>query len=170
LLDEIDVYGLNEDEMQSYLGRPVDLLSAREVADALTAGARLTPVPTLVLHTKYWAARSERATYADALDNGTVMAATRYCHGDAFTDEDADRGPPASASSRVRRLRSGAAGEMGDRVRCVPGIELDVENPTTVGLGEHLRRRISRRDRRFERPMTINRTGEPADDARIAAI
>ena len=35
LLDEIDVYGLNEDEMQAYLGRPVDLLSVREVADAL---------------------------------------------------------------------------------------------------------------------------------------
>ncbi len=43
LLPHIDVYGLNEDEMQSYLGRPVDLLSPAEVAAALTVGARAHP-------------------------------------------------------------------------------------------------------------------------------
>jgi hypothetical protein len=31
LLDVIDVYGLNEDEMQADLGRSVDLLSVNEV-------------------------------------------------------------------------------------------------------------------------------------------
>ena len=35
LLEVIDVYGLNEDEMQSYLGYAVDLLSVTEVAQAL---------------------------------------------------------------------------------------------------------------------------------------
>ena len=66
LLDEIDVYGMNEDEMQSYLGHPVDLLSAREVADALTALHTLIPAPTLVLHTKYWAAALCRRFWAPA--------------------------------------------------------------------------------------------------------
>lgn len=93
LLDAIDVYGLNENEMQTYLGHPVDLLSAREVAEALTAVHALIPVPTLVLHTKYWAIAygPQASDYADALDTGTVMAVTRYCHGDDFTDEDLDR-------------------------------------------------------------------------------
>ncbi|GAA3416991.1 ADP-dependent glucokinase/phosphofructokinase [Streptosporangium vulgare] len=138
LLDEIDVYGLNEDEMQSYLGRQVDLLSAEDVAAALTALRELIPVPTLVLHTKYWAVASgtRAGEYADALDTGTVMAATRYCHGDDFTDEDVDRlrrrprRPESVAFARALHER------MGDTVHCVPGFSLDVRNPTTVGLGD----------------------------------
>ncbi|WP_433529405.1 ADP-dependent glucokinase/phosphofructokinase [Micromonospora sp. CA-263727] len=138
LLDAIDVYGLNEDELQSYLGHPVDLLSAVEVADALTAVHALIPVPTLVLHSKYWAiALGARASeYADALDTGTVLAATRYCHGDDFTDSDADRlrrqprRPESVAFAAALRQR------MGREVHCVPGFALDVRNPTTVGLGD----------------------------------
>lgn len=138
LLDEIDVYGMNEDEMQSYLGHPVDLLSAPEVADALAAVHTLIPAPTLVLHTKYWAAAVGTCAgeYADALDTGTVAAATRYRHGDDLTDEDVDR-----MRRRPRRPESVAFAaalheRMGNRVRCVPGFALDVAHPTTVGLGD----------------------------------
>jgi ADP-dependent phosphofructokinase/glucokinase len=138
LLDDIDMYGLNEDEMQSYVGRPVDLLSARDVADALETVHTLIPAPLLVLHTKYWAATlGERAgEYADALDTGIVMAATRYSHGDDFTTDDVDRlrrwprRPESIAFASALRER------MGDAVHCVPAFALDVENPTTVGLGD----------------------------------
>ncbi|MFI7602184.1 ADP-dependent glucokinase/phosphofructokinase [Actinoplanes sp. NPDC049681] len=138
LLDRIDLYGLNEDEMQAYLGHPVDLLSALEVADALTALQVLIPAPTLVLHTKYWAAALGEGAgrYADALDTGTVMAATRYCHGDDFSDEDVRR-----IRARPRRPESVTFAaalhrRMGDTIRCIPGFTLDVDDPTTVGLGD----------------------------------
>jgi sugar/nucleoside kinase (ribokinase family) len=133
LLPHIDVYGLNEDELQSYLGRPVDLLSPPDVAAALRSVHALIPAPTLVLHTRYWAL-SLGVDYAGALDNGIVMAATRYAHGDDFTDADVralrrrPRRPPGFADA----LRA----EMGDTVRCVPGFALEIENPTTVGLGD----------------------------------
>ncbi|NJP95525.1 hypothetical protein HCN51_39865 [Nonomuraea sp. FMUSA5-5] len=136
LLDVIDVYGLNEDELQSYLGRPVDLLSAEDVARALTEVHELIPVPTLVLHTKYWAAALGAGRYEAALDTGTVMAATRYRHGDAFTEEDVERlrrlprRPESVAFAAALRSRMGAT------VDCVPGFALDVQNPTTVGLGD----------------------------------
>ncbi|HTJ32056.1 MAG TPA: ADP-dependent glucokinase/phosphofructokinase [Dactylosporangium sp.] len=136
LLDDIDVYGLNEDELQSYLGRRVDLLSAGDVAEALTVVHALIPVPTLVLHTKYWALALGAGGYKDALDTGTVMAATRYCHGDDFTDEDVERlrrqprRPESVAFAAALRAR------MGEAVDCVPGFALDVQNPTTVGLGD----------------------------------
>jgi ADP-dependent phosphofructokinase/glucokinase len=136
LLDEINVYGLNEDELQSHLGRPVDLLSAEDVAQALTAVHALIPVPTLVLHTKYWAAALGADVHADALDAGTVMAATRYCHGDDFSEEDVERlrrlprRPESVAFAAALRSRMGAT------VDCVPGFALDVQNPTTVGLGD----------------------------------
>jgi ADP-dependent phosphofructokinase/glucokinase len=136
LLDEIDVYGLNEDELQSYLGRRVDLLSAEDVAEALTAVHALIPAPTLVLHTAYWALALGSGEYEDALDTGIVMAAARYCHGDDFTDEDVER-----LRRRPRRPESVAfatalRSRMGETVHCVPGFALDVQNPTTVGLGD----------------------------------
>ncbi|WP_211268548.1 ADP-dependent glucokinase/phosphofructokinase [Actinoplanes subtropicus] len=134
LLDRIDVYGLNEDELQSYLNRTVDLLDPADVAEALTEVRALIPAPTLVLHTKYWALAHGRGEYAEALDTGTVMAATRYAHGDDFTDEDVER-----LRRRPRRPESVAfAAAMRSRavVDCVPGFALDVENPTTVGLGD----------------------------------
>jgi ADP-dependent phosphofructokinase/glucokinase len=134
LLETIDVYGLNEDELQSYLGHPVDLLSAPAVADALTEVRALIPAPTLVLHTKFWAlAVGERAAdYASALDTGTLMAATRYLHGDDFTDEDVEQ-----LRRQPRRPESLAfAAALGDTACCVAGYSLDVPNPTTVGLGD----------------------------------
>lgn len=130
LLDHIDVYGLNEDELQSYLNRTVDLLDAEDVASALAEVRELIPVPTLVLHTKYWALATGAGDYAAALDTGTVMAATRYCHGDDFTDKDVER-----LRRRPRRPESVAfASRMKGTV--IPGFVLDVENPTTVGLGD----------------------------------
>jgi hypothetical protein len=136
LLDRIDIYGLNEDELQSYLGRSVDLLAASDVAAALAELQKLIPAPTLVLHTKYWALAIGAVDYSSALDTGTVMAATRYIHGDDFTDEDvsllrrAPRRPESVAFAASLRDR------MGEIVDCVPGYALDVENPTTVGLGD----------------------------------
>ncbi|MEV4139027.1 ADP-dependent glucokinase/phosphofructokinase [Dactylosporangium sp. NPDC049742] len=136
LLDEIDVYGLNEDELQSYLGRPVDLLSAEDVAAALTVVHAFIPVPTLVLHTKYWALALGAGEYADALDTGTVVAATRYCHGDDFTDEDVERLRRLPRRPESVAFASALRSHMGETVDCVPGFELDVQNPTTVGLGD----------------------------------
>ncbi|MGA7149556.1 MAG: ADP-dependent glucokinase/phosphofructokinase, partial [Microbacterium sp.] len=52
LLSRIDVYGMNEDEMQEYLARAVDLLAPREVAAALRDLHRLIPARALVLHTR----------------------------------------------------------------------------------------------------------------------
>jgi ADP-dependent phosphofructokinase/glucokinase len=136
LLPDIDVYGMNEDELQSYLRRPVDLLDPADVADALTAVHAMIPVPTLVLHTKYWALALGAGDYTDALDTGTVMAATRYVHGDDFTEDDVERlrRQPRRPSSFA--LAAALRARLGTVIRCVPGFELDVPNPTTVGLGD----------------------------------
>jgi ADP-dependent phosphofructokinase/glucokinase len=136
LLDEIDVYGLNEDELQSYLGRPVDLLDADDVAKALTEVHSLIPVPSLVLHTKYWAVAMGVGGYAQALDSGTVMAATRYCHGDDFTDADVERLRRQPRRAESVAFAAALRSRMGQTVECVPGFVLDVDNPTTVGLGD----------------------------------
>jgi hypothetical protein len=65
-----------------------------------------------------------------------VIASTRYCHGDGYTDEQYDL-----MRSRPRRPEAIAfAADLEDRmgriVCCVPGIKLDVAEPTTIGLGD----------------------------------
>jgi len=138
LLDVIDVYGLNEDEMQADLGRSIDLLSVNEVEHALDSLKALIPAATLVVHTKYWSLALGEAAgeYADALRDGIVIASTRYGYGDDYTDEQYEltRGLPV----RPEALSFATALEerMGAVVRCVPGFRLEVSQPTTVGLGD----------------------------------
>ena len=138
LLDRGDVYGLNEDETQAYLGRAVDLLRVPDVEGALTALHALIPAPTLVVHTKYWSAAIGRHAdaYAGPLDDGIVVASSRYSHGDDYTDRHY-----ADIRNRPRRAASVAFAaalqdRMGPAVRCIPGFELDVAEPTTIGLGD----------------------------------
>jgi hypothetical protein len=138
LLEVINVYSMNEDEMQADLDRSVDLLSATDVEQALSSLQALIPAPTLVVHTKYWSlALGERAgEFAEALSEGILIASTRYCYGDDYTDQQYEftRGLPV----RPEALAFATALEerMGQVVRCVPGFRLEVDQPTTVGLGD----------------------------------
>lgn len=79
LLPRIDVYGMNEDELQEYAGRPVNLLDASDVVAALDEAHRLIPVPALVVHTRYWAIAvgPDAPRHHDALESAVRMSATR---------------------------------------------------------------------------------------------
>jgi len=134
----VDVYSLNEDEMQAYLGRTVDLLDASAVAKAVGELHALVPAPTLVVHTRYWAlAVGERAAQLrPSLAGGITMASTRYRLGDGFTADDyaatgamVPGAAGARAATEVEALLSGAV--------VVPALDLtDVASPTTIGLGD----------------------------------
>jgi ADP-dependent phosphofructokinase/glucokinase len=124
--------------MQAHLGHPVDLLSVAEVERALLELRTLIPAPTLVVHTRYWAAAVGDAAgdYAEALNAGMVIAGTRYAHGDDFTDRQHElmRGRPRRAAAA--EFAAVLERRMGGGVRCVPGFDLDVAEPTTIGLGD----------------------------------
>jgi ADP-dependent phosphofructokinase/glucokinase len=138
LLDVIHVYGLNEDEMQAHLGHPVDLLSVSEVKRALTLLRALIPASTLVVHTRYWAAAVGEGAgeYAGPLNDGIVIASARYTYGDDYADEHVEL--IRSRPRRIEALEFAAALEsrMGGVVRCLPSFNLDVAEPTTIGLGD----------------------------------
>jgi ADP-dependent phosphofructokinase/glucokinase len=134
----VDVHSLNEDELQSYVGRRVDLLDVDDVVAALAEFGPSAIAPTVVVHTKYWSlAHGPRADeFTDALAGGIDLASTRYSHGDDFTVADLDvmrrrpQHPDGSVFAGLIRER------LGDAVRCVPGRLLDVAAPTTIGLGD----------------------------------
>ncbi|MDN4609495.1 ADP-dependent glucokinase/phosphofructokinase [Arthrobacter burdickii] len=137
LLPRIDVYGMNEDELQEYVARPVDLLDPADVASALREVHRLIPVPALLVHTQHWAVMLGTAAerHREALESAVQMAATRYRLGDAFlaADFEATRDLPRSTgggavASGVERLIPGAVG--------VPAFRIETASPTTIGLGD----------------------------------
>jgi ADP-specific Phosphofructokinase/Glucokinase conserved region len=138
LLEVIDIYGLNEDEMQSHLGHAVDLLSVTEVEGALKSLQTLIPAPTLVVHTKYWsAALGEGAgAYAGPLNGGIVVASTRYNYGDEYTDEQYERVRGRPRRTEALEFAAALEARMGGVVRCVASFNLDVAEPTTIGLGD----------------------------------
>ncbi|KJL29355.1 ADP-dependent glucokinase/phosphofructokinase [Microbacterium oxydans] len=137
LLPHIDVYGMNEDELQEYVGRSVDLLDAADVVRALDEVRRIIPVPVLVVHTRYWAIAigADAARHRDALESAVRVAATRYRLGDDFSATEAD------ATAGMARHRGGAV--LVEAVELaladaagVPAFALDVAHPTTIGLGD----------------------------------
>jgi ADP-dependent phosphofructokinase/glucokinase len=134
----IDVYGMNEDELQAHVGRPVDLLDPVDVVQALREAVNAVSARTLVVHTKHWAlAYGERAPrMREALVGGVTMASARYVFGDALnagTYELAAAFPAQRGGSDfARRLEA----VLGPEVCCVPGLELNPERPTTIGLGD----------------------------------
>lgn len=138
LISSIDVYSLNEDEMQEHLGESIDLLDPETVFYALKKLHILLPVPMLVIHTKYWAlAYGEGAEkYAAALKGGITMATTRFRFGDDFTvDEyrETEKEPLEAAGSEFSReiQKLGAV-----RILCLPSIVVKEKNVTTIGLGD----------------------------------
>lgn len=137
LVELADVYSMNEDELEAFIGREVDLLDPADLSGALTELAAAVPARTLVVHSKYWAlAAGERAhDLRAALRGGITMAATRYVHGDAMTR--ADHNATAALTPRADALELARALEaLRPDVAVEAGHRLDVDHPTTIGLGD----------------------------------
>lgn len=134
----VDLYGMNEDELQARVGRDLDLDDPVVIAEALAQVASAIPSPTLMVHTAQWALAygTDAARYRGALEGGIALAGTRYLVGDALD---------ASAVARTRALPMRPEGVqfateierlLGDRVACMPTYVLDTDSPTTIGLGD----------------------------------
>ncbi|HML51614.1 MAG TPA: ADP-dependent glucokinase/phosphofructokinase [Propionicimonas sp.] len=135
----IDVHSLNEDELQSYLGRQIDLLDAPEVKQALADFFHeFSIAPTVVVHTQYWALAFGRnpQRYCDALAAAIDLAGVRYRNGDDFTTDDlaAVRALPVRPDGQ--QFAEQLAAVMGPSVCCVPTRLIDTDTPTTIGLGD----------------------------------
>lgn len=138
LLDLIDVYGMNEDELQTHLGRALSLLDADAVAVALKQLQAVVPARMLVVHTAFWslAYGSDAVRYRGCLQTATAVAGARYLRGDDFSEADyrSVRRGPSNPQGQVFAARLEAL--LPDEVVCVPSPQLETATPTTVGLGD----------------------------------
>lgn len=136
--DRVNVHSLNEDELQSYLGRRIDLLDAHDVQRALAEFRAYAIAPTVVVHTKYWVLAHGRTPdrYSRCIAGGIDLACTRYRHGDDFTVSDLEAIRQAPNHPVGAAFAEELAQLMADTVCCIPGRHLEVPAPTTIGLGD----------------------------------
>lgn len=138
LIPIVDVYSLNEDEMQEYLENSVQLLNPEAVYEEILKLHVLLPVPVLIIHTRYWAlAFGEGAEmYAGALKGGITMATARLRFGDDFTVEDYQE-TEKSPAEREGNAFSRAINKIGGtRICCLPSVQAEEDHVTTIGLGD----------------------------------
>lgn len=134
----IDVYSMNEDELQSHLERQIDLGDIGQVRQALNDLRQVIPSAVIVLHTRHWALTHGigASRYAAALRAGVTMATARFRYGDDFTSADyndiAGRPPNAAGAAFARAFNAA----VGDSAICVPVADVEQENATTIGLGD----------------------------------
>lgn len=138
LSKRIDIFSLNEDELQAHLNRKVALLDVLQVQAALAELQKRIPIPTLVLHTRHWAlACGEQASrFAKALQAGISLATTRFCYGDDFTlrnYHEIKSLPPKAENA----IFADAINKMQDAsIICAPVADVEPSSATTVGLGD----------------------------------
>lgn len=134
----IDIFSLNEDELQTHLNRKVALLDVQQVQQALADLQKQIPMPVIVLHTKHWALACGRqaSRFAKPLKAGLSMATARFCYGDDFTwrhcREIASLPPkPENAvfADAISKMQP-------DRIICVPVADVAPRRAVTVGLGD----------------------------------
>ena len=134
----LDIFSLNEDEVQGYLKDTIDLLDPASMLESVRALRAVVPVPVLVIHTQHWALASgkDSAAFATNLTCGIAMAATRFRMGDDFAKGDflATLELPAQArgAAFAREINRLSKGE----VCCLPSVEMEEKEVTTIGLGD----------------------------------
>ena len=134
----IDIFSLNEDELQAHLNRKIALLDVLQVQAALADLQKRIPMPTLVLHTRHWALAcgGQASRFAKALQAGASLATTRFCYGDDFTLQnyrEIKSWPPKAENA----IFADTINKMpGDSIICAPVADVAPRRATTVGLGD----------------------------------
>lgn len=136
----VDVLSMNEDELQEYMGRKIDILNPDEVLEAVECAYKKSGIPTVIVHSAMWAlAYGERAVMLEkALHGGIALASARFCCGYEFGVQEYEKIrklPETDAGAEFcRRITEKAALPM----CCVPTKDMSfVGNPTVVGLGDY---------------------------------
>jgi ADP-dependent phosphofructokinase/glucokinase len=138
LVDYLDVYSMNEEEMQFYLGLDLDLLNPQAMSTAFQDLYLKIAAKILVVHTKHWsvAIGKNAIRYESALRAGMTMASSRYCFGDNFTKDDYLQVSTYSLNRRGLEFARIVNEQTDHDVMCVPGFDLNVSKPSTIGLGD----------------------------------
>lgn len=130
---------MNEDELQDYIGRRINILDPQAVKEVLENVRESTGVKTMIVHSAAWAlAYGENASgMREALEGGSIAAATRFRMGDGFKVEDYEATKKIKDKAEGIQFCEELERMLGNKVCCIPSKDLSfVEHPTVVGLGD----------------------------------
>lgn len=139
LAPQIEILSMNEDELQQYFGRKINILEPYEVVEAIKYVHENTGIRKILVHSAAWAlVYGENAENIKAsLEGGVIMAATRFRMGDNFTLEDYAETKNISDRKESIAFCESMQEMLGDMIYCIPCKDLSyVKNPTVVGLGD----------------------------------
>lgn len=135
----IDILSMNEDELQEYIGRKINILDPKAVMEAVEFVYDKSGIRTILVHSAAWAlAYGELAPYMQrSLEGGIATASTRFRLGDHFTVQDYEDtkniNPKTDSITFCKKMKEMS----GDKICCIPCKDLSyVEHPTVVGLGD----------------------------------
>lgn len=132
------VIGMNEDELASFAGTPVDVTDAVQIASAITAVLENIPEGTLIVHSKYWAlaAGAHARELEEALESGNLAAGARFLEGDRAWASSLDSVRAQPRSTQGEGIASTLPALLDLPVVVVPARTLSTATPTTIGLGD----------------------------------
>lgn len=138
LTSRASVVGMNEDELASFAGQPVDVTSPELIASALTAVLADLPGGTIVVHSKYWAlaAGAHALELTAALDSGILAAGARFLEGDRARASSLDTVRAVPRSPHGEAVAEQLPALLGVPVTVLPACVLSTGTPTTIGLGD----------------------------------
>lgn len=139
LSPQIHVLSMNEDELQQYIGRSIDILDPKAVEEAVRYVYDNARIGIIVIHSAAWAlAYGENAGMMKvSLEGGVAMAATRFRLGDSFAAEDYEETKNIQNKTESVVFCERMSVMAGDKICCVPCKNLSwVKKPTVVGLGD----------------------------------
>lgn len=136
----LNLFSLNEDELQDRAGTSLDLLDPQAVARAIVQVQQQVHSPLLVCHTAHWvlAYGAHPEQVRPALQSGIAMAATRFRLGDRFHRQDFQETLDWPDSPSGAAFAQALAAHVPSHCWvCLPGKDLSsVPHPTTIGLGD----------------------------------
>ncbi|MEF9941911.1 MAG: ADP-dependent glucokinase/phosphofructokinase [Lachnospiraceae bacterium] len=139
LASKINVLSMNEDELQQYIGKTIDILDPKAVKEAVEYVHKNTGIQLILIHSASWAIiyGEQAVSMRVSLEGGVTMAATRFRIGDEFTVEDYAQTKEISAKEEGIRFCESLEKMLGNSVYCIPCKDLSyVKTPTVVGLGD----------------------------------
>ncbi len=140
LAPQIDIFSMNEDELQDRLGYRIDILNPTDVLTAIQTVYDKLQVPTLICHSSHWALSygSQSPAIKNALKSGICMAATRFQFGDNYGKEHYNKARHLPASAKGTAFCEALLKLPASKpLYILPAKDLSfVARPFTIGLGD----------------------------------
>lgn len=139
LAPQLDLISMNEDELQQYIEKKIEILNPQAVKEAIEYVYKKIGMKRIIIHSAAWALvyGEQVDAWKIPLESGVIMAATRFRKGDHFTVDDYEQTKELPDKKDSVIFCKQIKDIIGDKIYCIPCKDLSfVKNPTVVGLGD----------------------------------